>query len=67
MTTTDPTETLEDAIRAMDAEPGSGIQMCHGQRKTAVYVSDEGKYIVEHEASGTFRRLPLDALPGGNS
>lgn len=65
MTTTDPAGTLEDAMRAMDAEPGSGIEMCHGQRKTAVYLSDDGKYIVEHEPNGFIRRLPLDALPGG--
>ena len=59
--------TLEDAIRAMDGEPGSGVRMCHEQGKTAVYLSDDGRYIVEHEPSGFIRRVPLDALTGRNS
>ena len=67
MTTTDAAGTLEDAIRAMDGEPGSGVRMCHEQGKTAVYLSDDGKYIVEHEPSGIIRRLPLDAVLGVKS
>ena len=67
MTTTDPAGTLEEARHAMDAEPGSGIETCHGPRKTTVDLSDDGKYIVENDASSTIRRLHLDALPGDSS
>ena len=59
--------TLEDDIRKMSEEPGSGVQMCHAQGKTAVYLSDDEMFIVEHEPEGTIRRFPLDALPEGRS
>ena len=59
--------TLERDILAMDAEAGSGVRMCHEQRKTAVYLSEDGQHIVEQEPSGTVRRLPLGALPEGSS
>ena len=55
---------LERDIRAMEDEAGSSIAMCHEQGKTAVYLSDDGKYIVEREPGGAIRRLPLGALPG---
>ena len=55
---------LERDIRAMEDEAGSSIAMCHEQGKTAVYLSDDGKYIVEREPGGAIRRLPLGALSG---
>lgn len=59
--------TIECDIRTMDAEPGSGVRMCHAQRKTAVYLSGDGQHIVEHDPNGTIRRRPLGTLPGGSS
>ena len=53
-------EALDQEIRAMCAEPGSGVRMCHEQGKTAVYLSRDGRYIVEHEPNGTIRHLPLE-------
>ena len=35
--------------------------MCHAQGKTAVYLSDDGQYIVEHSPAGTIVRKPLRA------
>ena len=67
MTKTEPARTLEDAIGAMDEEPGSGVRMCHAQGRTAVCLSDDGRYIVENEPSGFIRRVPLDARTGRNS
>ena len=58
---------IEHDIRTMSEEPGGGVRMCHEQRKTAVYLSDDGQYIVEHEPNGYIRRLPLGAVPGGSS
>ena len=59
--------TLERDILAMDEEAGSAVRMCHKQRKTAVYLSEDGQHIVEREPNGAARRLPLAALPGGSS
>ena len=59
--------TLERDILAMDAEAGSGVRMCHEQRKTAVYLSEDGRHIVEQEAAGAVRRHPLGTLPGGST
>ena len=56
------TQALECDIRVMSEEPGSGVRMCHEQGKTAVYLSDDGQFIIEHEPNGTIHRLPLDAL-----
>ena len=55
---------LERDLRAMEGEAGSGIAMCHRQGKTAVYLSEDGRYIVEREPGGAMRRLPLGTLPG---
>ena len=63
MTTIDPAGTLEDAIRAMDEEPSSGVGMCHEQRKTAVYLSDDGRYIIEQEPNGTIRTVRSSSPP----
>ena len=37
--------------------------MCHEQGKTAVYLSDDGKYLVEHPPHGPIKRTPFE--PGG--
>ena len=54
------TEPLDQDIRAMSEQSGSGVRMCHEQGKTAVYLSDDGRSIVEHEPHGVIRHLPLD-------
>ena len=54
------TRPLDEKIRAMSEEPGSGVRMCHEQGKTAVYLSKDGRSIVEHEPNGVIRYLPLD-------
>ena len=56
-------EALDQDIQAMSEEPGSGIRMCHEQGKTAVYLSRDGRFIVEHEPNGAIRHLPLATLP----
>lgn len=53
---------LEGDIRAMEDEAGSSIAMCHEQGKTAVYLSEDGTYIVEREPGGALCRLPLGKL-----
>lgn len=50
------------SIDEMSRTSGSGVAMCHAQRKTAVYLSDDGKYVVEHTPDGTIIRTPLAAL-----
>ena len=59
--------TLERDILAMDEEAGSAVRMCHEQRKTAVYLSEDGQHIVEKEPNGPVWRLPLGPLPGASS
>ena len=34
-------------MRPMETEPGSSVRMCHDQRKTVVYLSDDGQHIGE--------------------
>ena len=53
-------EPLDGDIRAMSEQRGSGVRMCHEQGKTAVYLSNDGRSIVEHEPHGVIRHLPLD-------
>ena len=55
-----PTELLDQNIRAMTEQSGSGVRMCHEQGKTAAHLSDDGRSIVEHEPHGVVRHLPLD-------
>lgn len=43
-------------VDEMERTPGSGIAMCHQQGKTAVYVSEDRKYLVEHPPHGVIRR-----------
>ena len=54
-------EALPASIDEMSRTPGSGVAMCHAQGKTAVYLSDDGKYIVEHAPDGTITRRPFIA------
>lgn len=55
-------EALDQDIQAMSEEQGSGVRMCHEQGKTAVYLSGDGRFVVEHEPSGAIRHLPLETL-----
>ena len=57
---------LERDIERMSGEQGSGVRMCHEQGKTAVYLSSDGRYIIEHEPNGAIRRLPLEAVAGSS-
>ena len=50
---------LDEAIARMTQTPDSGIAMCHRQGKTAVYLSNDGMYIVEHPPHGPITRTPL--------
>ena len=53
---------LERDIQKMSENEGSGVQMCHEQGKTAVYLSSDGSCIVEHEPNGTVHYLPLESV-----
>ena len=43
----------------MSEEPGSGVRMCHEQGKTAVCLSQDGQWLIEHESNGAIRRRPF--------
>ena len=49
-------------IRTMSEEAESGVRMCHAQGKTAVFLSGDERFIVEHEPNGTIRRTLLQRL-----
>lgn len=49
-------DAIFERIDEMERTPGSGIAMCHQQGKTAVYVSGDRKYLVEHPPHGPIRR-----------
>ena len=53
----DATTALDCDIRAMSGEDGSGVRMCHEQGRTAVYLSSDERFIIEHEPNGTTRKL----------
>lgn len=55
-----PPRNLDELIEQMDRTPESGIAMCHAQGKTAVYVSQDGRFIVEHPPHGPIIRRPRD-------
>lgn len=61
MTPTEQQRRLRQAI-AETTQPGSGIAMCHRQGKTAVYLSDDGRYIVEHPPHGPIIRISLEEV-----
>ena len=49
-----------EALRAFNDEmsrtPGSGVAVCHPKGKTSVYLSADGKYLVEHNPEPGGRR-----------
>lgn len=55
-----PPQNLDEFIEHMDRTPDSGIAMCHARGKTAVYVSEDRRYIVEHPPHGPITRRPRD-------
>lgn len=55
----DQTAALIDDLQQMQRTPGSGVTMCHAQGKTAVYLSGDRKYIVEHPPHGPITRTPV--------
>ena len=56
----DQTAALIDGLKQMQQTPGSGVAMCHAQGKTAVYLSGDRKYIVEHPPHGPVTRTPVN-------
>ena len=54
-----PAQALIDDLKRMERTPGSGVAMCHAQGKTAVYLSRDGKDIVEHPPHGPITRSPV--------
>lgn len=45
-------DAIFERVDEMERTPRGGIAMCHQQGKTAVYVSEDRKYIVEHPPHG---------------
>ena len=43
----------------MARTPGSGTAMCHEQGKTAVYLSADGQFIVQHPPHGPITFTPF--------
>ena len=56
----DQTAALIDDLKQMQRTPGSGVAMCHAQGKTAVYLSRDRRYIVEHPPHGPITRTPVN-------
>ena len=56
-----PPQSLDELIEQMDRTPNSGIAMCHAQGKTAVYVSEDRRHIVEHPPHGPITRRQRDS------
>ena len=56
---------LDEFIAQMERTPNSGVKMCHEQGKTAVYRTDDGKWLVEHPPHGpiTLRPSEPDSAP----
>ena len=52
-------QALRTSIREMERVPGSSITMCHRQGKTAVYLADDDRSIVEHAAEGAREETAL--------
>lgn len=50
---------VSELLKEMERTPESGVKMCHEQGKTAVYLSKDGKYIVEHPPHGAITRTLL--------
>ncbi|MDE0711021.1 MAG: hypothetical protein OXH60_02690 [Rhodospirillales bacterium] len=45
-----------ERIDEMGRTPKSGVAMCHKQGKTAIYVSKDRKYLIEHPPHGPVKR-----------
>ena len=60
-------EALDHDIKTMSEEPGSGVRMCHEQGKTAVYLSRDGRFVIEHEPHGPVRHVALELLAHGST
>ena len=52
-------------IDDMEQTPHSGIAMCHAQGKTAIYVSDDGNYLIHHPPHGPIKRTLRAPAPRG--
>lgn len=52
-------QAITSSIDEMARMRESSITMCHAQGKTAVYLSEDGKYIVEHPPYGEPKRTPF--------
>lgn len=52
--------TLDEFIEWMDRTPGSGVKMCHEQGKTAIYRTDDGKWLVKHPPHGPITLRPCE-------
>ena len=50
---------MRESIAKRARAPGSEIATCHSRGKTAVYVSDDGKAIVEQPPHGAAKRMGL--------
>ena len=61
------TEALDHDIKTMSEEPGSGVRMCHEQGKTAVYLSRDGRFVIEQEPHGLVRSVPLELFVHGST
>ena len=49
---------IVERIKADASTPGSGVQMCHRQGKTAVYLSADRRHIIHHAPDGTIEHKP---------
>ena len=54
------TRALHKSIIEMMQTKGSGVAMCHEQGKTAVYLSEDERWIVEHPPHGPITRTPFN-------
>ena len=61
------TDAILERIDEMERTPKSGVAMCHKQGKTAVYVSKDRKYLIEHPPHGpSSARFALPYHKAGN-
>ena len=56
---TDQSGPFARRIGEMSKTRRNSVRMCHAHGKTAVYLSDDGQQIVEHEPNGTIRKKRL--------
>ena len=64
VTSVHPTcRTLDEFTAWMDRTPDSAVKMCHTQGKTAVYRTDDGKWLVEQAPHGPITLQPFGSDP----